>query len=52
MTWTSAVGRYCGVLLYKIVDGLALDGLGNLARRHVVGAEGTQPDGRHCGSGV
>jgi CDP-diacylglycerol--glycerol-3-phosphate 3-phosphatidyltransferase len=24
MTWTSAVGRYCGVLLYKIVDGLAL----------------------------
>jgi len=24
MTWTSAVGRSCGVLLYKIVDGLAL----------------------------
>src|SRR3954467_11501246 len=24
MTWTSAVGRTCGVLLYKIVDGLAL----------------------------
>ncbi len=24
MTWTSAVGKYCGVLLYKIVDGLAL----------------------------
>jgi len=24
MTWTSAVGRYCGVILYKIVDGLAL----------------------------
>lgn len=24
MTWTSAVGRACGVLLYKIVDGLAL----------------------------
>lgn len=24
MTWTSAVGRYCGVLLYKIVDSLAL----------------------------
>lgn len=24
MTWTSAVGRVCGVLLYKIVDGLAL----------------------------
>lgn len=24
MTWTSAVGRYSGVLLYKIVDGLAL----------------------------
>jgi CDP-diacylglycerol--glycerol-3-phosphate 3-phosphatidyltransferase len=24
MTWTSAVGKYCGKLLYKIVDGLAL----------------------------
>jgi CDP-diacylglycerol---glycerol-3-phosphate 3-phosphatidyltransferase len=24
MTWTSAVGKYCGWLLYKIVDGLAL----------------------------
>jgi CDP-diacylglycerol--glycerol-3-phosphate 3-phosphatidyltransferase len=24
MTWTNAVGRTCGVLLYKIVDGLAL----------------------------
>jgi CDP-diacylglycerol---glycerol-3-phosphate 3-phosphatidyltransferase len=24
MTWTSAVGRTCGVVLYKIVDGLAL----------------------------
>jgi len=24
MTWTSAVGKYCGILLYKIVDGLAL----------------------------
>jgi CDP-diacylglycerol--glycerol-3-phosphate 3-phosphatidyltransferase len=24
MTWTSAFGRACGVLLYKIVDGLAL----------------------------
>jgi CDP-diacylglycerol--glycerol-3-phosphate 3-phosphatidyltransferase len=24
MTWTSAFGRGCGVLLYKIVDGLAL----------------------------
>ncbi len=24
MTWTSAVGKYSGVLLYKIVDGLAL----------------------------
>jgi len=24
MTWTNAVGRACGVLLYKIVDGLAL----------------------------
>jgi len=24
MTWTGAVGRYCGVVLYKIVDGLAL----------------------------
>lgn len=24
MTWTSAVGRACGVVLYKIVDGLAL----------------------------
>ncbi|HEY3927533.1 MAG TPA: CDP-alcohol phosphatidyltransferase family protein [Candidatus Koribacter sp.] len=24
MTWTSAVGRACGALLYKIVDGLAL----------------------------
>jgi CDP-diacylglycerol---glycerol-3-phosphate 3-phosphatidyltransferase len=24
LTWTSAVGRYCGVVLYKIVDGLAL----------------------------
>ncbi len=24
MTWTSAVGKYCGALLYKIVDGLAL----------------------------
>jgi CDP-diacylglycerol--glycerol-3-phosphate 3-phosphatidyltransferase len=24
MTWTSAVGKYCGVLLYKIVDSLAL----------------------------
>lgn len=24
MTWTSAVGKACGVLLYKIVDGLAL----------------------------
>ncbi len=24
MTWTSAVGKYCGVLLFKIVDGLAL----------------------------
>lgn len=24
MTWTSVVGRSCGVLLYKIVDGLAL----------------------------
>jgi CDP-diacylglycerol--glycerol-3-phosphate 3-phosphatidyltransferase len=24
MTWTSAVGKGCGVLLYKIVDGLAL----------------------------
>ena len=24
MTWTSAIGKTCGVLLYKIVDGLAL----------------------------
>jgi CDP-diacylglycerol--glycerol-3-phosphate 3-phosphatidyltransferase len=24
MTWTSAIGKACGVLLYKIVDGLAL----------------------------
>lgn len=24
MTWTSAVGKACGVVLYKIVDGLAL----------------------------
>ena len=24
MTWTNAVGRVCGALLYKIVDGLAL----------------------------
>jgi CDP-diacylglycerol--glycerol-3-phosphate 3-phosphatidyltransferase len=24
MTWTSAVGKACGALLYKIVDGLAL----------------------------
>src|SRR3569833_3360477 len=24
MTWTSAVGKTCGVVLYKIVDGLAL----------------------------
>lgn len=24
MTWTSVVGRTCGVVLYKIVDGLAL----------------------------
>ena len=24
MTWTSAFGRACGVVLYKIVDGLAL----------------------------
>jgi CDP-diacylglycerol--glycerol-3-phosphate 3-phosphatidyltransferase len=24
MTWTNAVGKSCGVLLYKIVDGLAL----------------------------
>jgi CDP-diacylglycerol--glycerol-3-phosphate 3-phosphatidyltransferase len=24
MTWTSAVGKSCGVVLYKIVDGLAL----------------------------
>ncbi len=24
MTWTSAIGNACGVLLYKIVDGLAL----------------------------
>ena len=24
MTWTSAIGKGCGVLLYKIVDGLAL----------------------------
>jgi CDP-diacylglycerol--glycerol-3-phosphate 3-phosphatidyltransferase len=24
MTWTNAVGKTCGVLLYKIVDGLAL----------------------------
>lgn len=24
MTWTSAVGRACGAVLYKIVDGLAL----------------------------
>jgi phosphatidylglycerophosphate synthase len=24
MTWTSGIGRVCGVLLYKIVDGLAL----------------------------
>jgi phosphatidylglycerophosphate synthase len=24
MTWTSAIGKSCGVLLYKIVDGLAL----------------------------
>ena len=24
MTWTSAIGRACGVVLYKIVDGLAL----------------------------
>jgi len=24
MTWTNAVGKYCGWLLYKIVDGLAL----------------------------
>ncbi len=24
MTWTSGIGKVCGVLLYKIVDGLAL----------------------------
>ncbi len=24
MTWTSAIGKACGVVLYKIVDGLAL----------------------------
>ncbi|PSH04220.1 MAG: CDP-alcohol phosphatidyltransferase family protein [Acidobacteria bacterium] len=24
MTWTSAVGKYCGIVLYKIVDSLAL----------------------------
>jgi CDP-diacylglycerol--glycerol-3-phosphate 3-phosphatidyltransferase len=24
MTWTSAVGKYCGKLLFRIVDGLAL----------------------------
>jgi CDP-diacylglycerol--glycerol-3-phosphate 3-phosphatidyltransferase len=24
MTWTSAIGKTCGVVLYKIVDGLAL----------------------------